>query len=213
VNLPAGSIGNGIRFDSKGNMLVADYAGHNVLKVDMKTKEISVYAHDSTMFQPNDLAIMKNDIVFCSDPDWKNGIGRLWRVDLDGSTTLLMDSIGTTNGIEVSPDNVFLYVNESVQRKIYRYDINEKGEILNKKLLIAFDDGGLDGMKCDAEGNLWVARYDKGMIVKLSPDGFVLKEVMLLGKKPTNLTFGGKEGKTIYVTMQDKGRFESFRIE
>jgi len=213
VTLPNGSVGNGIRFDSKGNMLIADYVNHNVLKVDMASKSISVYAHDSSMNQPNDLAIMKNDIVFCSDPNWAKSIGKLWRVNLDGSTTLLMDSIGTTNGIEVSPDNAFLYVNESVQRKIWRYDLNEKGDILNKKLFIAFEDGGLDGMKCDKEGNLWVARYDKGIIVKLSLDGFVLKEVKLKGKKPTNLTFGGVDGKTVYVTMQDRGLFEAFTIE
>jgi gluconolactonase len=213
VTLPNGSVGNGIRFDSKGNMLIADYVNHTVLKVDMNSKAVSVYAHDSTMNQPNDLAIMKNDILFCSDPNWKGSIGKLWRVNLDGSTTLLMDSIGTTNGIEVSPDNTFLYVNESVQRKIWRYDINEKGDILNKKLLIAFEDGGLDGMKCDTNGNLWVARYDKGMVVQLSSDGLVLKEVTLKGKKPTNLTFGGAEGKTVYVTMQDRGLFEAFDME
>jgi gluconolactonase len=213
LELPAGSTGNGIRFDSKGNMLIADYTGHNVLKADMKTKEVSLYAHDSTMNQPNDLAIMKNDIVFCSDPNWKNGTGKLWRVNTDGSTTLLMDSIGTSNGIEVSPDDNFLYVNESVQRIVWRYDLNEKGDILNKKLFIRFEDGGLDGMKCDSVGNLYIARYDKGSVVKISPDGFLLKEIKLKGQKPTNLTFGGKDGKTIFVTMQDRGLFEKFEVE
>jgi gluconolactonase len=213
VELPAGSTGNGIRFNSKGEMLIADYSAHNVLKVDMKTKQISVYAHDSTMHQPNDLAVLKNDIVFCSDPNWKENTGKLWRVNLDGTTTLLMSNQGTTNGIEVSPDNTFLYVNESAQRKIWRYDINEKGEVLNKKLLITFEDGGLDGMKCDPQGNLWVARYDKGMVIKLSSDGVLKREVKLKGQKPTNLTFGGKDGKTIFVTMQDRGLFEKFDIE
>ncbi len=213
VELPEGSTGNGIRFNSKGDMLIADYSAHNVLKIDMKTKQLSVYAHDSSMNQPNDLTIMKNDIIFCSDPDWKNGTGKLWRINTNGTTTLLMSNLGTTNGIEVSPDNVFLYVNESIQRTIWRYDINEKGELLNKKLLITFEDGGLDGMKCDKEGNLWVARYDKGTILKLSPHGVIQKEIQLKGQKPTNLTFGGKDGKTVFVTLQDRGLFEKFEIE
>lgn len=213
VELPAGSTGNGIRFDSNGDMLIADYSAHNVLKVDMKTKKIAVYAHDSTMNQPNDLTIMKNGIVFCSDPNWSNSTGKLWRVNTDGSTTLLMEGLGTTNGIEVSPDNKFLYVNESIQRSIWRYDINEKGELLNKKLLITFQDGGLDGMKCDPQGNLWVARYDKGRVIQLSPHGIMLREVKLKGQKPTNLTFGGKDGKTVFVTMQDRGMVEKFEIE
>ncbi len=213
IELPAGSIGNGIRFDSKGAMLIADYAAHNVLKVDMKTKQISVYAHDSSMNQPNDLTIMKNDIVFCSDPAWKNSTGKLWRINTDGTAALLMDSIGTTNGIEVSPDNKFLYVNESVQRKVWRYELNEKGDILNKNLFISFEDGGLDGMKCDPQGNLYIARYDKGSIVKVSPEGFLLKEIKLKGQKPTNITFGGKDMKTVFVTMQDRGLFEKFEVE
>jgi gluconolactonase len=213
VELPKGSTGNGIRFDSKGNMLIADYSAHNVLKVDMKTKQISVYAHDTTMNQPNDLTIMKNDIIFCSDPDWKNSIGKLWRINLDGTTTLLMDSLGTTNGIELSPDNKSLYVNESVQRKVWQYTINEKGELLNKELFISFPDGGMDGMKCDPTGNLYIARYDKGSVVKISPKGFILKEIKLKGQKPTNLTFGGKDMKTIFVALQDRGLFEKFEIE
>ncbi|HVD98516.1 MAG TPA: SMP-30/gluconolactonase/LRE family protein [Cytophagaceae bacterium] len=212
IELPAGSTGNGIRFNSRGDMLIADYSAHNVLKVDMKTKQLSIYAHDSAMNQPNDLAILRNDIVFCSDPDWKNGEGKLWRVNTDGTTTLLMDHIGTTNGIEVSPDQKYLFVNESIQRKIWRYDINEKGELLNKKLLITFEDGGLDGMKCDSQGNLWIARYDKGAVLELTSDGVVKKEVKLKGQKPTNLTFSA-DGKTVFVTMQDRRLIEKFEME
>src|SRR5205823_3374273 len=47
IELTNGSIGNGIRFNSKGEMLIADYTNHNILKVDMVSKQISVYAHDS----------------------------------------------------------------------------------------------------------------------------------------------------------------------
>ena len=213
MELPTGSIGNGIRFDQKGNMFIADYSGHKILKVAMKTKTISVYAYDSTMNQPNDLALMKNGIIFCSDPNWKESIGNLWRINLDGTTSLLMDSLGTTNGIELSPDNKFLYVNESVQRNVWRYEINEKGELLNKELFIHFEYGGLDGMKCDTTGNLYIARYDMGTVVKYSPKGFLLKEIKLKGQKPTNLTIGGLEGKTVYVTVQDRGLFEKFDIE
>src|SRR3954470_18811826 len=52
VTLPGKSTGNGIVFDHKGNMYVADYAEHNVLKIDMKTKEVTVFAHNPKMHQP-----------------------------------------------------------------------------------------------------------------------------------------------------------------
>ena len=71
IELPNGSIGNGIRFNSKGEMMIADYTNHNILKVDMTNKQISVYAHDSTMNQPNDIAIDNKDRLYASDPNWK----------------------------------------------------------------------------------------------------------------------------------------------
>ncbi|TMI84160.1 MAG: SMP-30/gluconolactonase/LRE family protein, partial [Bacteroidetes bacterium] len=76
IELPNGSVGNGIRFSSSGDMLIADYINHNVLKVDMSTKQLSVFAHDSSMNQPNDIAIDSKDRVYASDPNWKAGTGR-----------------------------------------------------------------------------------------------------------------------------------------
>lgn len=212
IELPQGSIGNGIRFDSEGNMLIADYTNHNVLKVDMKTKKISVYSHEAKMNQPNDLAIDRQNRLYASDPNWKKGIGNIWRIDKGGKPELL-DSIGTANGIEVSPDDKRLYVNESVQRKVWVYDLSAEGGITNKRLLIEFPDFGMDGMRCDAKGNLYITRHGKGTVVKVSPQGKITREIKLKGAKPSNLAFGGKDGKTVYVTVQDQGNLETFRVD
>jgi sugar lactone lactonase YvrE len=213
VTLPEGSTGNGIRFNSKGEMLIADYTGHNVLKVDMKSLDISVYAHHDELNQPNDIAIMDNDIVFASDPNWKESTGQIWRVGLDGQFVLLEANMGTTNGIEVSPDNKTLYVNESVQRNVWAYDLNEKGEVSNKRLIHTFEDFGMDGMRVDEDGALYVTRHGKGTVVKLSPEGEFLKEITMSGSKPSNIAFGGVDGKTAYVTLQDNGNIDSFLVE
>ena len=213
VELPTGSIGNGIRFDSKGFMFIADYTNHNVLRVDMATREIGVHAHETTMNQPNDLAIGANDIIYASDPDWAESTGQIWRVDTDGTVTLLEPDMGTTNGIEVSPDEKVLYVNESVQRNIWVYDLSPEGEISNKRLLIQFPDFNMDGMRCDVEGNLYVTRHGKGTVAKLSPAGEVLLEVPLTGKLCSNIAFGGPDGRTCYVTMADRGNVEVFRAD
>jgi sugar lactone lactonase YvrE len=212
LELPSGSIGNGIRFDSKGNMLIADYTKHNILKVNMLTKAVSVFAHNPKLSQPNDIAIDTKDRLFASDPNWKENTGRIWRIDTDGKFTLL-DSMGTTNGIEVSPDNKYLYVNESVQRKVWKYDLNEKGEISNKRLIHTFPDFGMDGMRCDAEGNLYITRHGKGTVAKLSPSGKLIREISTIGKLPSNIAFGGKDGRTAYITLQDRGNMESFRVD
>ena len=213
VELPTGSIGNGIRFNSEGFMLIADYTNHNVLKVDMQTREISVHAHEPTMNQPNDLAIGANDILYASDPNWGESTGQIWRVDADGQVTLLEAGMGTTNGIEVSPDEKALYVNESAQRNIWAYDLSSAGEISNKRLLIQFPDFNMDGMRCDIEGNLYVTRHGKGTVAKLSPEGEVLLEIELTGKLCTNIAFGGPDGCTCYVTMADRGNVEVFRAD
>ena len=213
VELSLGSIGNGIRFDSKGFMFIADYTNHNVLRVDMDTREISVHAHEPTMNQPNDLAIGANDILYASDPNWGASTGQIWRVDTDGTVTLLEADMGTTNGIEVSPDETVLYVNESVQRNVWAYDLSPEGDISNKRLLIQFPDFNMDGMRCDVEGNLYITRHGKGTVAKLSPAGEVLLEVQLTGKLCTNIAFGGPDGRTCYVTMADRGNVEVFRSD
>lgn len=213
LTLSAGSTANAIQFDSKGNMLLADFTGHNILKVDSKTKQVSVFVHNDLFNQPNDITINKKDQVFASDPNWKNSTGKLWRIDPDGKITLLADNMGTTNGIELSPDEKILYVNESFQRTIWAFAVDESGNLSDKRKFFEFADFGMDGMKCDAKGNLLVARHGKGVIAIIDPTGKLLSEVSLKGKKVSNICFGGKDGRTCYVTLQDRKCVETFRHE
>jgi len=208
IELTGGSIGNGIRFDSHGNMFIADYTNHNVLKVEMASKKLTVFAHESRMHQPNDIAIDSKDRIYASDPDFKAGNGRIWRIDTDGKVTLLDSLQGPANGIEISTDEKTLYVN--AVPKVWAYYLLPTGEVAKKRLLIEFPDFGMDGMRCDIKGNLYIARFGKGTVVKVSPEGKVLQEITLVGKRPTNVAFGGKDGRTVYVTLQDQGNIESF---
>jgi sugar lactone lactonase YvrE len=95
--------------------------------------------------------------------------------------------LGTTNGIDVSPDGKTLYVNESVQRNVWAFPIAADGSLGDKRLVKQFPDHGFDGMRCDVDGNLYITRYGKGTVVKMSPRGEILKEVDVLGKSPSNL--------------------------
>ncbi len=212
VKLPEGSIGNGIRFGNKNQMFVADYTKHNILEVNLATKEISVFANQPLVNQPNDIAISPTKVLYASDPNWSDNTGNLWKVTKEKGFELLENNMGTTNGVEVSPDGKKLYVNESVQRKIWVYDITNNGNITGKRELISFNDFGLDGMRCDQEGNLYVCRYGKGTLLILSPKGEVLDEVVLTGKKPTNITFD-KDYKTCYITLADRGGIEKIVLD
>lgn len=213
TTLPAGSTGNGIRFGADGSMYIADYSGHRVLRIAPGEREAEVFANMPQANQPNDIALAPDGTLYASDPQWADGSGQLWRIDRGGTPHLLESGMGTTNGVEVSPDGRRLYVNESVQRKVWVYDIRADGSVVNKRLLIAFDDHGLDGMRTDVRGNLYIARYAAGVIAVVSPDGTRLREVTLKGRKPTNVAFGGPDGRTVFVTLQDRGAIEAFRAE
>lgn len=207
LELPNGSIGNGIRFGKQGEMYIADYTNHNILVVDMHTRKISVFAHHPDANQPNDIAVSPSGIIYASDPNWKKGTGNIWKITKNKGFERLESDMGTTNGIEVSPDGKKLYVNESVQQKIWVYDILDNGSIANKKMFYSFKDFGLDGMRCDNKGNLYICRFDKGTVVILSPEGEFLKEIELKGSKPTNITFSN-DYTALYITMADRGCIE-----
>jgi gluconolactonase len=211
VEMPHGSLGNGIRFDRRGRMYVADYTGHNILRIAMKTHKVSVYAHEPGMNQPNDLAISADGTLWASDPNWTDSTGQVWRIDRKGRIARAAGGLGTTNGIEVSPDGRTLYVNETVQRNVWAFDIGRDGSLSGKRLLIQFPDHGMDGMRCDVDGNLYVTRYGKGTVAMVSPEGKVRGEVDVLGSRPSNLCFGGPDGRTCYVTEVDHGRIVQFR--
>ncbi len=213
IELPGKSTGNGIVFDKAGTMYVADYAGHNVLMIDPKTKKLSRLAFESTMNQPNDLAIGPDETIYASDPNWDKSTGQIWKVGEKGKMVRLAGDMGTTNGIEVSPDGKTLYVNESVQRNVWAFPIQADGTLGEKKLLKKFDDHGFDGMRCDVDGNLYITRYGKGTVVKLSPKGEILKEIDVLGKQPSNICFGGPDGRTAYVTEVEHRRVVQFRVD
>lgn len=213
LTLPGKSTGNGIVFDHQGRMYVADYVEHNVLRVDLKTKKIEVFAHEDAMNQPNDLAIAPDDTLYASDPAWAKSTGQIWKIDTTGKVTRVAAEMGTTNGIEVSPDGKTLYVNESAQRNVWSFRIEADGTLTNKRLLKQFPDHGFDGMRCDVQGNLYITRYGKGTVVILTPDGNELREIDVLGKQPSNLCFGGPDGRTVYVTEVEHTRLVQFRVD
>ncbi|MDB6139472.1 MAG: gluconolactonase [Verrucomicrobiaceae bacterium] len=206
-------IGNGIRFNNQGQMFVADYQDHNILKVDPVTKAVAVFAHEAAMSQPNDIAIAPDGTLFASDPDWPQGTGRVWRISRQGEVTLAAEGIGTANGIEISADGRTLYVDETVQRNIWAFHIEADGKLTGKRLIRQFPDFGFDGMRCDVDGNLYITRNGKGTVIKMTPAGEVLQEIDVLGTSPTNLCFGGPDGCTVYVTEAEKCRLVSFRVD
>jgi sugar lactone lactonase YvrE len=218
ATLPEGSVGVAIRFDRHGRMFVADYKKHNIFLVGADGTTIDTYFHSGDFNQPNDMTIAADGTIYASDPRWKRHDGQVWRIakSADGSVRgekMLADRpMSTTNGIDLSPDGKTLYVGESDTSEIWSYRI-DGAKLLSPKLVKKFDDFSIDGIRTDVSGRLFVARILKGTIAVLSPAGVLEREIKLSAKEPTNLAFGGSDGKTIFVTQRQGRLIESFRTD
>lgn len=218
ATLPDGSVGVSIRFDRDGRMFVADYKKHNIYVAEPGSTEFKVYFHSDELNQPNDMTIAADGTIYASDPHWKNRTGAIWRISRgpDGTGVgIKMASerpMSTTNGIDLSPDGKTLYVGESETREIWSYRID--GDKLSApKRVMKFSDFSIDGLRTDIDGRLYVARILKGTVAVLSPAGKVQRELPLTAKEPTNLAFGGTDGRTVYVTQRKGGYIEAFQTD
>jgi sugar lactone lactonase YvrE len=216
--LPEGSVGNAIRFDREGRMFVADYKKHNVFLVSPDGKDVRTYFHSDDFNQPNDLTVAADGTIYASDPHWKRHDGQIWRISKSASGEAIGEKMtaerkmSTTNGIDLSPDGRTLYVGESDTREIWAYRIDGT-RLLSPRLVKRFADFDIDGLRSDTDGNLFVARILKGTVAELSPQGKLKREIQLTAPEPTNLAFGGTDGKTIFVTQRKGGFVESFRTD
>jgi sugar lactone lactonase YvrE len=217
--LPVGSIGNGIRFDRQGRMYIADYKKHNIWVIERGETTPRVYFHSDRFNQPNDLAIAADGTLYASDPRFASPSGgQIWRITRSadgkgrGEAMSSTRRLGVTNGIDLSPDGTTLYVSESNSRQVWAYRL-DGSKLLDPRLVTGFADFEVDGLRTDIDGRIYLARLSAGKIAIIAANGSLEREVPLGGKQPTNLTFGGPDGRTVFVT-QKEGRFiEAFRVD
>ena len=121
------------------------------------------------------------------------------------------DNLNYANGIGVSPDQKTLYVSETVGNCILKFTINGNGSLSNRSNFALLSHLvrnkvnswwlGPDSMKIDSKGNIYVAQWFGGKILKLSPEGKLLHVFEIAaGDGTTNVAFGERE-KELYVTV------------
>ena len=120
----------------------------------------------------------------------------------DGKLQLLIRDIGP-NGLALSPDEKYFYVNDNVARTILRFDVQPDGTITNRKVLVDMSGekaaGNPDGMKVDTAGNIYCT--GAGGLWIISPDGKHLG-TLTFPWQPSNMAFGGDDGKALFVTAR-----------
>jgi sugar lactone lactonase YvrE len=129
--------------------------------------------------------------------------GSLARFDLDGSHEILDSGYSVTNGPALDNDHNFLFHTDSVQKIIYRFDVDQiTGCLSNKQIWLKFKkrDGHPDGMCFDKEGCLWVAMWGSGKILRINKKGEIIASVLIPTKYVSNVCFAGKKLHRLIVT-------------
>ena len=151
----------------------------------------------------NDVIADPEGRVFCGTMPAKDHLGRLYRLDIDGSLKKISDGIGISNGMGFTPDRKQMYYTDSAKGEIYLFDYDQKsGNISNQRVFLKVREAGVepDGLTVDAAGYIWSARWNGNCVVRIAPDGKEDFRITIPAKKVSSVTFGGKEYKDIYLT-------------
>ena len=200
-----------------------------LVRTDLATGQVEVLTdrfEGKRYNSPNDACVDRQGRIWFADPYYWTDRASLEQgaegvYCLDGATVrrvVAQPQIGRPNGLAVTPDDKTLYVVDSHNveggnRKIWAFDLAADGLPANQRLVYDFGRGrGGDGMRLDREGNLWVAAgvnttrgpYESadvpaGVYV-ISPAGELRGWIPIPEDTVTNLTFGGPDLKTLYVT-------------
>jgi D-xylonolactonase len=153
----------------------------------------------------NDVIADPEGRVFCGTMPTPERLGRLYRLDTDGTLTQVLDGIGTSNGMGFTPDRTQMYYTDTRKHEIYLFDYDRaSGEIADRRVFVHVPDregeGGPDGMTVDAEGYVWGARWGGSCLVRYAPDGTEVQRVLFPAKKVSSVIFGGADYTEMYVT-------------
>ena len=144
----------------------------------------------------------------------------VYRIDIDGNVTRILYQSTTQqpNGIALSPDDRTLYIADynirpGKNRKIWAFDLQDDLSPTNQRLVYDFGVGrGGDGLRVDSQDNLWTAAgialpkrvgesaVNPPGIYIITPEGILLGRIPIPEDQVTNMTFGGRDKKTLYVT-------------
>jgi sugar lactone lactonase YvrE len=151
----------------------------------------------------NDVIADPEGRVLCGTMSTSHRAGRLYRLDTNRTISVLLDGIGTSNGIGFTPDRKHMYYTDTRKHEIYLFDYEKTdGTISNKRVFagVPDDEGGPDGLTVDAEGCVWSARWGGSRIVRYAPDGEEIGRIMFPAERISSLTFGGPDYTDIYIT-------------
>jgi gluconolactonase len=202
--------GNGNALDRAGRLITCE-GGARRLSILEKSGELKtlVDQFDGKKFNaPNDVVVKSDGSVWFTDPDYglakekKEQPGNfVFRFNpKDKSLVAVAKDFNKPNGLCFSPDEKKLFVADTATPKQIRvFDVQKDGALAGGKSFCTIDKGVPDGIRCDAKGRIWSSADDGVQI--FSPGGELIGKI-LVPESPANLCFGGKDGKTLFVTAR-----------
>jgi len=221
---------NGMTVDARGRLTVAGHAQRDVYRFEElnSTAQITILADSyqgKKLNSPNDLVYRSDGSLYFTDPPYGlrtqsdsdaakqlnvNGVYRIPHALEQGAGAtparselqLLVSDLTRPNGIAFSPDEKYLYVDNSEPKKIWmRYRVQTDGSLTDAKLFYdATSDprpGAPDGMKVDEKGNVYST--GPGGVWIFTPEGRPLGTIVM-PEKSSNVAWGGADHKMLYMT-------------
>jgi len=200
---------NGLALDQQGRLIACESGLKRITRTEADGS-ITVLADNfngKSLNSTNDVAVRSDGSIYFTDPGATkktelstNGV---YRIDpKTGDLNELSTTARYPNGIGFSPDEKTLYVADFMGGVIRQYDVADDGSVSNERTFCKV--ANPDGFALDEHGNLWTA--DRNGIAVFDSDGKLL-ENFEVPMKPTNCSFGGEDGKTLFITAR-KGVFK-----
>ena len=195
---------NGLYFDFENNLIACCGGNGKLISISPK-KKISILAsqYEGKPFNsPNDIWIAPNGSIYFTDPRYgdRNNLPQVgehvyYLPPKSSSAIRVINDMIRPNGLIGTPDGKTLYVADHGSSRTYSYKIDTDGCLIDKKLLV---EKGSDGMTIDQYGNIYITT---DAVEVYDPTG-VLIEKIEVPERPSNVTFCGKDKKTLFITAR-----------
>lgn len=214
---------NGLTLSPQEQLVVICYESNEILYLDLDgnvVERIDADVHGEPFNHPNDIVFTDEGGAYITTSGpfvaaAKQIVGGVYyRGPGAAGFVEVADDVHFGNGIVVINDGNTLLVSEHNANRILSFDIADDGTLSNRQLFVRMSDMlpgpaqpsiwlGPDGMQVDSQGNIFVAYYMGGHVVKMSSAGEFLQSFEIPGIAVTNLTFYPDDSSMYVAAVED----------